>query len=106
MDINQLLQNLKHGYGYTAIAKDGAAYQVLVPPNKHMIRASEVIMVQSREIERMTHNAAQSSRLLAEAFADCERLTKELNDAKKTIQDQLGNSLDGNTKGDAEGSTD
>lgn len=106
MNINQLIQNLKHGYAYTATNADGEQYQVLVPPNKYMIKASEVIANLVIELQHTNKIAVQNSKLAASAFAECERLTKELNDAKKTVQDQLGDPNDGNIERDSKGSTD
>jgi len=105
MNIQQLLQHLKHGYTYSVTNEAGETYQMLAAPNKHMIKASEVRVGLIGELERMNLSALQNSKLLAEAFGDCERLTKELDDAKKTIQDQLRNSVNGDPEGDAKGSS-
>lgn len=43
MEINHLIQVLKHGYNYTRTNEDGSTDNVLVAPNKHMLRAAEVI---------------------------------------------------------------
>ena len=104
MNIQQLLHHLKHGYGYTATQESGEPFQVLNPPNKYMLQAAKVLEQVLPELERLNQLAIQNSQLAAQAFADCERLAKELNDAQKTIQDQLRNSNNGNTQGDPAGS--
>jgi hypothetical protein len=105
MNIQQLLHHLKHGYSYTATNEGGEPYQVLNPPNKYMIQAAKIIEKVLPEIEQLTKQAIHSREMLWQAHADCERLTKELNDAQKTIQDQLRNPLNGNSTGDPAGST-
>jgi len=105
MNIQQLLHYLKHGYTYTAVQENGESYPVISSPNKQMLAASRVIEQLLPELERLSHLAVRNSELAAEAFADCERLTKELNDAKKTLQERLGDSSDGDVKRNSNGVT-
>lgn len=57
----------------------------LISPGQAQLRAVEVIkkLLDTRQQDLAARQNAE--RLLAEAHADIERLTKELNDAKETI---------------------
>jgi hypothetical protein len=51
MDINLLVQRLRHGDSYTVQDGDNDPYQVNRPPNSLMIKASEVIMRQDVDMK-------------------------------------------------------
>jgi hypothetical protein len=65
-----------------------------------MLAAGKLITALIADLERTKAIAIQNSVLAAEAFSTCEQLTKELNDAKTTIQAGFGNSVDGDAKTD------
>jgi len=52
MDINLLLQRLKHGDSYIVQDGDADPYQVNNPPNHLMIKAAEYIMRQSNQLQQ------------------------------------------------------
>jgi hypothetical protein len=51
MDINLLVQRLKHGDSYTVQDGDNDPYQVNRPPNHLMIKAADVIMQMDRQLQ-------------------------------------------------------
>jgi hypothetical protein len=52
MDINLLLQRLKHGDIYIAHNAEGDPYQVNRPPNSLMIKAANVILVLDQQLQQ------------------------------------------------------
>jgi hypothetical protein len=51
MDINWLVQKLKHGDSYIVQDGDGDPYQVNRPPNNLMIKAADVIVQLSQAVQ-------------------------------------------------------
>lgn len=52
MDINLLVQRLKHGDNYIAHDAEGNPYQVNNPPNNLMIKAANVILHQDQLLQQ------------------------------------------------------
>ena len=52
MDINWLIQRLKHGDSYTVQDGDNDPYQVVRPPNNLMIKAADVIVQLSQAVQQ------------------------------------------------------
>lgn len=52
MDVNLLIQRLRHGDSYVVQDGDGNPYQVNNPPNHLMIKAAEFIMRQSNQLQQ------------------------------------------------------
>ena len=79
MEINQLLQRLKHGEQYTVMVEDEPVQQ-LVAPTKYTRKAAMVIEVLNEDNQKLIQQAAQLSQLLAAAHAECEQLRKPTSD--------------------------
>jgi len=52
MDINLLVQRLKHGDSYMAHNAEGDPYQVNNPPNSLMIKAANVILMLDQHLQQ------------------------------------------------------
>jgi len=52
MDINLLIQRLKHGDSYLAHNAEGDPYQVNNPPNSLMIKAANVILLLDQQLQQ------------------------------------------------------
>lgn len=76
MDINLLVQRLKHGDSYVVQDGDNDPYQVNRPPNTLMIKAAEVIVQQSNQIQQS-----------AEVISNLQRQLDELNHQYQTLRD-------------------
>jgi 3-methyladenine DNA glycosylase/8-oxoguanine DNA glycosylase len=59
MDINILVQRLRHGESYNAQNEHGDTYTVTRPPTSLMIKAAEVIVQQSNQINQ-AHEISQN----------------------------------------------
>ena len=66
MDINWLIQRLRHGETYTAQSEDGEPYQVTRPPTSLSIKAAEVLIQQSNQLQA----TAETSRNLMRQIQD------------------------------------
>lgn len=75
MDINLLLQRLRHGDSYVVQDGDGDPYQVNNPPNHLMIKAAEIIMRQSNQLQQN-----------AEVINNLQRQLNELNQQYETLR--------------------
>ena len=81
MEINQLLQRLKHGEQYTVmVGEDMELVQQLVAPTKYTRKAAMVIEVLNEDNQKLIQQATQLSQLLAAAHAECEQLRKPTTD--------------------------
>ena len=76
MDINLLVQRLRHGDSYVVQDGDNDPYQVNRPPNTLMIKAAEVILQQSNQIQQS-----------AEVISNLQRQLDELNHQYQTLRD-------------------
>ena len=76
MDINLLVQRLRHGDSYVVQDGDNYPYQVNRPPNTLMIKAAEVIVQQSAQIQQS-----------AEVISNLQRQLDELNHQYQTLRD-------------------
>jgi len=76
MDINLLVQRLRHGDSYVVQDGDNDPYQVNRPPNTLMIKAAEVIVQQSNQIQQS-----------AEVISNLQRQLDELNHQYQTLRD-------------------
>lgn len=79
MEINQLLQRLKHGEQYTVMVGDEPVPQ-LVAPTKYTRKAAMVIEVLNEDNQKLIQQATHLSQLLAAAHAECEQLRKPTSD--------------------------
>ena len=76
MDINLLIQRLRHGDSYVVQDADGDPYQVNNPPNHLMIKAAELIIRQSNQIQQN-----------AEVINNLQRQLNELNQQYEALRD-------------------
>ena len=74
MDINLLIQRLRHGDSYVVQDADGDPYQVNNPPNHLMIKAAELIMRQSNLLQQNTEVINNLQRQLNELTNQYETL--------------------------------
>lgn len=75
MDVNLLLQRLRHGDSYVVQDADGDPYQVNNPPNHLMIKAAEFIMRQSNQLNQN-----------AEVINNLQRQLNELNQQYEALR--------------------
>lgn len=75
MDVNLLLQRLRHGDSYMVQDADGDPYQVNNPPNHLMIKAAEFIMRQSNQLQQN-----------AEVINNLQRQLNELNQQYEALR--------------------
>ena len=92
MDLNHLFNNLKHGYQYTKTLEDGTQENVLVAPNKYMLKAADVIQ----------HLDTQ----LRQVVALNQQLQKRYDDLEAQISHSSPVSSDGNAPPAADGRSD
>ena len=76
MDINLLVQRLRHGDSYVVQDGDNDPYQVNRPPNSLMIKAAEVIVLQSNQLQQS-----------AEVVSNLQRQLDELNNQYQALRD-------------------
>lgn len=69
MDINWLLQRLRHGDSYIVQDGDNDPYQVNRPPNSLMIKAAEVITQQNNQLAQANQAMSNLQRQLDEIYA-------------------------------------
>jgi hypothetical protein len=69
MDINWLIQRLRHGDSYTVQDGDNDPYQVNRPPNSLMIKAADVIVQQSNQLAQANEALNNLQRQLEEIYA-------------------------------------
>jgi len=74
MDINWLIQRLRHGETYTAHTEEGEPYQVTHPPTSLSIKAAEVLIRQSNQLQA-----------IAETNQALMRQTQDLNEKYEQI---------------------
>lgn len=79
MEINQLIQRLKHGEQYTVMVNDEPVQQ-LQAPSKYTRKAAEVITALYSDNQRLVQDKVQLGNLLVAAHADCETLRKPTKD--------------------------
>ena len=71
MDINLLVQRLRHGDPYTVQDGDNDPYQVNRPPNHLMIKAADVILQQNNQLQQnaaVINNLQQQLNELAQQY--------------------------------------
>ena len=76
MDINMLVQRLRHGDSYVVQDGDNDPFQVNRPPNSLMIKAAEVIVLQSNQLQQN-----------AEVVSNLQRQLDELSNQYQTLRD-------------------
>lgn len=64
MDINILIQRLRHGESYNAQNEDGETYTVTRPPTALSIKAAEMLIKQSNQIEQVYETSQNLMRQL------------------------------------------
>lgn len=69
MDINWLVQRLRHGDSYTVQDGDNDPYQVNRPPNSLMVKAADVIVQQSNQLAQAGEAINNLQRQLEEIYA-------------------------------------
>lgn len=74
MDINLLVQRLRHGDSYTVQDGDNDPYQVNRPPNSLMIKAADVILQLSNAVQQANEAANNLQRQLNELAQQYETL--------------------------------
>lgn len=74
MDINLLVQRLKHGESYIAQNGDNGPYQVNCPPNSLMIKAANVIEQLSTHLQQQNQAVTNLQRQLNELSEQYETL--------------------------------
>lgn len=74
MDINLLVQRLRHGDSYTVQDGDNDPYQVNRPPNHLMIKAADVIVQLSHAVQQANEVSTNLQRQLDELAQQYEAL--------------------------------
>lgn len=64
MDINILIQRLRHGESYKAQNEDGESYTVTRPPTALSIKAAEMLIKQNNQIEQVYETSQNLMRQL------------------------------------------
>ena len=64
MDINILVQRLRHGERYTAQNEDGDTYTVTRPPTSLSIKAAEMLIKQNNQLEQVYETSQNLMRQL------------------------------------------
>ena len=77
MDINWLLQRLKHGEAYQVQNEDGNVYQVNTPPTSLNIKAADVIHRLSEQIQQNAETTQNLMRQLHDANTQLEFFYKQ-----------------------------
>ena len=86
MDINLLVQRLRHGDSYMVQDKDNTSYQVNNPPNHLMIKAANVILHQD-SVLKQNH----------EVIFNLQRQLNELAEQYETLRTQCTTSTSSGT---------
>ena len=76
MDINILIQRLRHGERYTAQNEDGDTYTVTRPPTALSIKAAEALIKQNNQIESVYETSQNLMRQLKDLNERYELLYK------------------------------
>lgn len=74
MDINLLIQRLRHGDSYVVQDGDGDPYQVNNPPNHLMIKAADVIVQLHNQVQQSSEVVFNTQRQLHEITQQYETL--------------------------------
>lgn len=74
MDINLLIQRLRHGDSYTVQDGDNDPYQVNRPPNSLMLKAADVILQLSHAVQQANEVGNNLQRQLNELSQQYETL--------------------------------
>lgn len=96
MEINHLIHILKHGYQYERTDTFGEPYNVMVPPNKYMIKAAAAI-------EALNKNLIQAYTINKDLIRQLDNLLKDQENAKTSVQDSSPVSTDGNASTNSDG---
>ena len=98
MEINHLIHTLKHGYQYQHTDEAGETHNVMVPPNKYMIKAALAI-------EALHNNLNQVAKINQDLVRQLENLLKDQENAKTSVQDSGSVSANGNASTNSNGSS-
>lgn len=85
MDINWLIQRLRHGEIYTAQSEDGEPYQVTRPPSSLSMKAAEVIIQQNNQLQSSAEVSRNLMRQIQDLNEKYELLYKASNSSKTSI---------------------
>lgn len=77
MDINWLVQRLKHGETYHAQNPEGETYQVNRPPTSTSIKAADIIQQLSNQLQQSAEITQNLMRQLHDANTQLELLYKQ-----------------------------
>jgi hypothetical protein len=86
MDINWLLQRLKHGETYHAQNTEGETYQVNRPPTSISIKAADVIQQLSTQLQQNAETTQNLMRQLHDANTQLEFFYKKRDETQTTQQ--------------------
>ena len=87
MDINWLVQRLKHGETYHAQNTEGETYQVTRPPTSISIKAAAVIEQLSTHLQQNAEINQNLMRQLHDANTELEFFYKKRNEQQNTTQE-------------------
>ena len=87
MDINWLVQRLKHGEAYHAQNTKGDTYQVSRPPTSLSIKAAEVIQQLSSQLQQNAEINQNLMRQLHDANTQLELFYKQRDETQTTAQE-------------------
>lgn len=86
MDINWLVQRLKHGEVYHAQNSEGETYQVTRPPTSISIKAADVIQRLSNQLQQNAEITQNLMRQLHDANTEIEFFYKKQNEKQPETQ--------------------
>jgi hypothetical protein len=87
MDINWLVQRLKHGEVYHAQNMEGDTYQVTRPPTSISIKAANVIQQLSTQLQQNAETTQNLMRQLHDANTQLEFFYKKRDEKQSTTQE-------------------
>lgn len=87
MDINWLVQRLKHGEVYHAQNMKGETYQVTRPPTSISIKAADVIQQLSTQLQQSAETNQNLMRQLHDANTELEFFYKKRDEKEPTKQE-------------------
>jgi hypothetical protein len=87
MDINWLVQRLKHGEVYHAQNTEGETYQVTRPPTSISIKAADVIQQLSTHLQQNAEINQNLMRQLQDANTELEFFYKKRDEKEPTTQE-------------------
>lgn len=86
MDINWLVQRLRHGEIYTAHTEEGQPYQVTRPPTSISMKAADFIIQQNNQLQSIAETNQALMRQLQDLSEKYEQIYKTSTSSKASTQ--------------------